>query len=571
MNKKDIIRLLEKIALYLEIKGENNFRVSAYRKAAQALERDVRSLAEIETFSNIKGIGQGTKAVIEEYIQLGESSTLKELEAEVPATLLELLRVPGLGGKRINKLYQELNVVDLETLKNVCENGMLQQLPGFGKKTVENILAALNDLKARPERIAIPIMLELAEKIESQLDHIPSIIRFSRAGSLRRLKETLKDLDYIIATDDRNEVANALINLLDVKEIIAKGETKVSVVIADVYDVSVDFRLVSQAEFATTLHHFTGSKEHNILMRQIAKSRNEKINEYGVEVEETGKILTFNSEEDFFTHFNLPFIPPEIRVGKDELEMEDTLIHLVKQKDILGDLHMHTTWSDGGQSIAEMVEQAILRGYQYIAITDHSKFLQVANGLNEKRILAQITEINRLKDKYPQITILTGTEMDILPNGSLDFGDEILAQLDFVIASIHSSFNQSEDEIMQRLFTALDNPYVKMIAHPTGRIVGGREGYQVNLEQLIKKAVETNTILEINANPHRFDLAPKWAEAAVKEGALLAINTDAHNIKGLSHMDYGVSVAKQGYVPKASVINTWPVEKLLTFLQNNNN
>lgn len=569
MNKKDIIQLLEKIALYLEIKGESNFRVSAYRKAAQAIERDERSLGEIDDFGQIKGIGKGTNAVISEFIETGNSVTLTELESEIPVSLLDLLHIPGLGGKRIAKLYQELNIIDIASLKEACTNASLEQLPGFGKTTVKNILKAINELNQRPERIPAAIMLSLAEKIEAALLEIPSIIRFSRAGSLRRMREMLKDIDFIIATENSRATGEALVNLDGVKEIIAHGDTKVSVVFADVYDISVDFRLVTKSEFATTLHHFTGSKDHNIVMRQIAKSRGEKINEYGVVNEETGKIQTFTSEEEFFAHFDLPFIPPEIREGTDEFIQMKEKQSFISPEDILGDLHLHTTWSDGAGSIEEMVQAAIERGYKYMAITDHSKFLRVANGLYENRLKRQIEEIISIRDKYPDFYIFTGTEMDILPDGSLDFDDEMLSKLDFVIASIHSSFNQTEEQIMHRLYQAMENPFVNLIAHPTGRILGGRAGYAVNVEKLIEKAVETGTALEINANPHRFDLSAKWARIAEEQGAILSINTDAHNIQGLNHMGYGVSVAKRGFIQKDTVINTWSLEKLKAFITKN--
>src|SRR5690625_2924534 len=453
-NKKDIIKLLEEIALYLELKGENPFRISAYRKAAQSLERDERSLAEIDDFSKIKGIGAGTLAIIEEYIENNTSATLETLKSDVPEELIPLLKLPGLGGKRIAKLYKELNVVDSASLKAVCENGELAQLSGFGKKTVENILTALENEHKRPERLPIAMMLPIAERIEAFLTTIPEIIEFSRAGSLRRMRETIKDIDYIITTADINNVREAILSFEGIKEVIAKGDTKVSITVEDVYDVNVDFRLVTDDEFATTLHHFTGSKDHNVAMRQIAKERGEKINEYGVEIEETGEILTFSTEEAFFNHFGLQFIPPEVRENTGEIEAFKNEVDLIDMKDVRGDLHMHTTWSDGAQSIEEMVIHAREIGYEYIAITDHSKFLQVANGLNETRLRRQREEIQKLNETFSDIHIFAGVEMDILPDGRLDFSNEFLKEMDFVIAAIHSSFNQSEDKIMDRLIKA---------------------------------------------------------------------------------------------------------------------
>ncbi|WP_152654796.1 DNA polymerase/3'-5' exonuclease PolX [Oceanobacillus sp. CFH 90083] len=565
MNKKDIIRLLEKIAVYMELKGENPFKISAYRKAAQAIETDDRSLNEIDDFTKMKGIGKGTAQVITEFIKTGHSETLKELEKEVPAGLVPLLDLPGLGGKKLSKLYQELDVVDAETLKEACLSGKAEALPGFGKKSVEKIVAAIEEAGKRPERISIAMMLPIAEKVEAYLDNISGIIRYSRAGSIRRMRETVKDLDFIIATDNPGEVKEALIKFPSIKNVIANGETKVSITLEEVYDINVDFRLVTNGEFASTLHHFTGSKDHNVAMRQLAKSRGEKISEYGVEVEETGETLQFETEESFFHHFGLHFIPPEVRENTGEVEIFKDNQELIQLSDIRGDLHMHTTWSDGAQSLDEMVEKVKSMGYSYMAITDHSKYLRVANGLNEERLRKQREEIKVLNEKYSDFHIFSGVEMDILPDGSLDFDDDFLKEMDFVIGAIHSSFQQSEQDIMRRLNNALDNPYVSIIAHPTGRLIGRRDGYKVNVEQLIKKAKETNTALEINANPNRLDLSHEWAKKAQEAGVKLVIDTDAHNYHMLKHMQYGVATARKGWIKPSTVINTWSKEELITF------
>ncbi|GGH72901.1 DNA polymerase/3'-5' exonuclease PolX [Compostibacillus humi] len=567
VNKKDVIRLLEKIAVYLELKGENPFKIAAYRRAAQALERDVRSLQEIDDFTGIKGIGKGTGEVITEYVESGQSSLLKQLEEEIPPGLVSLLNVPGLGGKKLAKLYQELHVTNAQTLKEACESGKVEQLPGFGKKTAEKILQALKEAGNRPERLPVASVLPLAENLESALSQMEYVEQYSRAGSLRRMEEFVKDLDFLIATSRPEKVKEELLSLPNIKEVIAKGDTKVSVTMEDVYNVNVDFRLVSPDAFATALHHFTGSKEHNVRMRQLAKERGEKISEYGVEVEETGEVRTFSSEKEFFRHFGLHFIPPEVRVDKGEVEAFKEDISLISAKDIKGDLHMHTTWSDGAQSLEEMVLKCRDKGYQYMAITDHSKFLRVAGGLDETRLRKQREEIALLNEKYKDIHIFSGVEMDILPDGRLDFADDFLQELDFVIASIHSGFQQSEDQIMKRLFNAMENPYVTIIAHPTGRLIGRRNGYAVNLEKVIQKAKETNTVLEINANPNRLDLAADWAKLAQSEGVFLAINTDAHSFHMLKHMEYGVKTARKGWIKKETVINTWDAEKLQRFFQ----
>ncbi|HEY9578126.1 MAG TPA: DNA polymerase/3'-5' exonuclease PolX, partial [Pseudobacillus sp.] len=395
-NKKDIIRLLEKIAIYMELKGENPFKVSAFRKAAAALETDDRSLAEIDDMTKISGIGKGTGAVIEEYLETGESAVLKELQDEVPSGLVPLLQLPGLGGKKIAKLYKELNVKNIADLQEVCELKKVRELPGFGAKTEEKILVAIQEAGKRPERLPITYMLPLAESIESRLAEMKGIQRFSRAGSLRRLRETIKDLDFIIAAEDAATVKEQLLTLPGIKEVIAAGDTKVSVVITGEWDVSVDFRIVTAEEFASTLHHFTGSKDHNVRMRQLAKERGEKISEYGVESVETGEVMTFQTEEEFYHHFNLPWIPPEIREDGTEVEDFPEFGRLINLSDIKGDVHMHTTWSDGAYSLEEMVEACRAKGYEYMAITDHSRYLKVANGLSVERLLKQNEEIRQL-------------------------------------------------------------------------------------------------------------------------------------------------------------------------------
>ncbi|WP_413382340.1 DNA polymerase/3'-5' exonuclease PolX [Alkalihalobacillus sp. 1P02AB] len=569
MNKKDVIKILEKIAIYLEIKGENPFKISAYRKAAQALETDERSLNEIDKPEELKGIGKGTAEVITELKETGISSLLEELMEAVPSGLIPLLKIQGLGGKKIGKLYQELGVVDVETLKKACEEKQVQKLAGFAKKTEEKILQAIQEASTRPERLAVPHVLPVAEKILKQLETFQYVERFSQAGSLRRLKETVKDLDFIIATSEPDKVREQLLQLENISKVIANGDTKVSIEVDGEYPISVDFRLVKNEEFPTTLHHFTGSKDHNVALRQLAKSRNEKISEYGVENTETGELKTFETEEAFFAHFDLPFIPPEARENHGEIEHFKENARFLQLKDIKADLHMHTTSSDGAHTLEEMVEAVRQKGYQYMAITDHSKFLRVANGLSVERLLKQHEEIRKLNEKYDDFEIFTGIEMDILPDGTLDYDDDILKNIDFVIASIHSSFQQSEETIMERLKNALYNPHVDMIAHPTGRVLGRRDGYQVDVLQLIELAKETNTALELNANPLRLDLASHWVRKAHELGVPIAINTDAHHIDMLDDMKYGVGVAVKGMANVDLIVNTWSVEKFKQFIKRN--
>jgi DNA polymerase (family X) len=566
MNKKEIIKTLELIAFYLEIKGENPFKISAYRKAAAALEADLRSIADIDDVAKIKGIGKGTAGVIKELLETGTSPVLEDLKEAIPSGLLMLKKLPGLGGKKIAKLYQELGIVDVETLQAACEKGEVQKLAGFGAKTEEKILEGVKELGTRPERLPLAYVIPIAQEIEEQLHSFTEIIKFSRAGSLRRMSETVKDLDFIISTDQPAIIKDKLLSLPRISKVIAAGDTKVSVQLAYDYEISVDFRIVKEEEFVTTLHHFTGSKEHNVKLRQIAKQRGEKISEYGVENIETGEVLTFESEEAFFKHFDLPFIPPAARETGNETDDLLEVNNLIELNDINGDLHMHSTWSDGANSIEEMVQNARKKGYSYIAITDHSQFLKVANGLTVEQLLEQNKEIKRLNEKYDDILILAGIEMDILPDGSLDYEDEILEQLDFVIASIHSAFSQDEETIMMRLENALRNPHVDLIAHPTGRIIGRRDGYAANVEKLITLAKETNTALELNANPNRLDLAANWLRKAQDEGVTIAINTDAHHLDMLNDMTVGVSYAKKAYLKKETVLNTWSKEQVLTYI-----
>lgn len=570
MNKKDVIKLLETIAIYMELKGENPFKVSAFRKAAIAIEQDERTLEEIEDITALPGVGKGTAAVIDEYIQTGESKVLEELKGDVPQGLIPLLKLPGLGGKKISKLYKELQITNIEELKKACLEHRIRGLAGFGEKTEKKILSAIEEVGSRPERLPIAFMLPIAVEIENMLSAMSDVVQYSRAGSLRRARETIKDLDFIIATNNPSSVREQLLQFERVKDVIASGDTKVSLQLSYEYEVSVDFRLVEPKEFATTLHHFTGSKEHNVKMRQLAKERGLKISEYGVEDLETGEVKTFDTEEQFYQFFGLNFIPPEVRETGSEVDSFQSPVKLLDIKDIKGDLHMHSTWSDGAHSIEQMAERCRAKGYSYMAITDHSKYLRVANGLTVEQLKRQREEIKRLNDKYDDFTILSGVEMDILPDGTLDYDDDLLEEMDLVIASIHSSFSQPRETIMNRLRTALESFHVDIIAHPTGRILGRREGYDVDVEMLIQLAKETNTALELNANPNRLDLSSHYIQLAQEAGVKIVINTDAHHMAQLEYMGIGVSAARKGWVRKESVLNCLEIGDLKEFLNRNN-
>lgn len=552
----------------MELQAENPFKVSAFRKAAAALEADERSLSEIDDITAIKGIGKGTAAVITELMEIGESTVLKELEAIVPKGLVPLMKLPGLGGKKLAKLYQELNIVDAATLKAACEAGQVRGLAGFAAKTEEKILKELETFGSRAERLPIwqlePVVLEINELLAS----LPEVELFSVAGSFRRVAETSKDVDFIIATKEYEVVREAILTRLAILETVAAGDTKVSVILDREEPVSVDFRLVTREEFATALHHFTGSKDHNVRMRQLAKSMGKKISEYGVE-QEDGTVVTFESEEAFFAHFNLPFIPPTVRESGKELDRLDELSELVKLEDIVADLHMHTTWSDGAHSVSEMGQALMDNGYSHAVITDHSQYLKVANGLTPERLEQQKLDIYAFNEANPNFRLYRGTEMDILPDGTLDFGDDVLKELDFVIASIHSSFTQSQDKIMARLKTAVENPYVHMIAHPTGRIVGQRGGYDPDVPLLIEWAAAHGKILELNANPYRLDLSIEYLTLAMEKNVPIAINTDAHAIDQLRFMDIGVKYAQKAWLKKDLIVNTWSKDKFEAFISKN--
>ncbi|MGI2315265.1 DNA polymerase/3'-5' exonuclease PolX, partial [Staphylococcus cohnii] len=438
MTKKEIIQLLEKIAVYMEIKGENTFKISAYRKAAQSLEIDERPLDQIEDVTELKGIGKGVGDVINEYRETGNSTTLATLQEEVPEGLIPLLKIQGLGSKKIAKLYKALNIDGKEALQKACEEGKVSELSGFAKKTEKNILEAVKALGAKKERYPIDQMRGLNIEISDYLSSIETVEKYEVAGSFRRFKEMSKDLDYIISTNQPLEVQKALLKIPNKVKEVAVGATKVSLELTyDDETIGVDFRLIEPSAFYHTLQHFTGSKDHNIRIRQLAKENNEKVSEYGIE-KENGALIQYSSEQEIYNHFGVNWIEPALR--EDGSEFDKDLTDIININDINGDIHMHTTYSDGAFSIEDMIEANIAKGYQFMVITDHSQSLKVANGLSVERLLRQNEEIKALNEKYDEIDIYSGIEMDILPDGRLDYDDEILAQLDYVIAAIHQSF-----------------------------------------------------------------------------------------------------------------------------------
>ncbi|WP_414042792.1 DNA polymerase/3'-5' exonuclease PolX [Macrococcus sp. EM39E] len=553
LNKKDYIKQLETIATYLELSGENPFKISAYRKAAANIETYQGDIYALENFTEIKGVGKGVAEVLEDLKINGESSLLRTLKETTPPGLVQMLKIRNLGAKKIVKINNALGIEDIEALKQACIDNKVSELPGFGKKSEENILKGIEEMLTMTEKLSIYQMHQFTTMIDDYLLQSQDIQQFNATGSFRRKNEFSGDIDYIIETTARQAVAEFISNAPFIKEVELHGNEKITVQVErDDLITTADFRFTDNAGYAHMLQHFTGSKDHNIRIRQLAKDNNEKINEYGI-TKADGTLIQYQSEKEIYEHFNVNFIPPEMRVDGSEFEITNQS-DIITIDDIKGDIHMHTTYSDGAHSIEELIDRAIEKGYEYIAITDHSKSLFVANGLSEERLLEQNALIKSLNKQYNEIDIYSGIEMDILGDGSMDYSDDILKELDYVIGAIHQSLTQSEEDIMKRLINACHNPYVRHIAHPTGRLIGKRQGYAVNIEQLMDVAKETNTILEINAHPMRLDLS---ADILRQYPELqLTINTDAHAINQLDLMPYGVGTAIKGRVTKKQVINT---------------
>lgn len=481
-------------------------------------------------------------------------------------SLLELLSIPGVGPKKAKLFYEKLGIKDIKELEEAAKKGMLAGLPGVGTKTEEKILKGISLWRKSRERRSLGRILPLAQEIIARLSESPHVKKISAAGSLRRMKDTVKDLDILVVSTEPMDIMERFVSLPLVMEVLGMGPTKSSILTKDAFQ--IDLRVVPEESFGAALQYFTGSKNHNIHLRQIALKKGLKVSEYGVFKENDEKIAGY-TEEEVYNVLGLPWIPPELREDRGEIEaaFEGRLPKLVELSDIKGDLHIHSKWSDGVHTIEEIVQKAVERGYEYIAITDHSKTLSVARGLDEERLLKQIEEIKKLQERYPKIKILAGVEVDILQDGTLDLPDEILSRLDIVIASVHSAFNMPQEEMTRRICKALSNPYVDILGHPTGRLIEERDGYQVDIMAIIQKAKEENVGLEINAYPQRLDLNDINAKIAKEMGVKLVINTDAHAWGQLEFMLFGVATARRGWLEKEDVINTWDFEKLLNWLR----
>ena len=569
MKNQEIVRIFNDIADLLEIKGENPFRIRAYRRAAlniESLSTDIASTRKDELMK-IPGIGQDLAGKILEYIQTGKMQAYEDLKKEVPEGLSGLLSVPSLGPKTAKLLFEKLQVKDLDDLARLAREHKLIGLPGIKEKTEENIIKGIEMLKRGMERQPLGKVLPIAKDIVGYLETHATVDQIKIAGSIRRWKDTVKDIDILATSRDPKAVMNAFVHLPSVQDILMHGPTKSSVIIHE--GLQVDLRVVEEDSFGAALAYFTGSKAHNIRLREMAVKAGLKINEYGIFREKDDKKLGGKREEDVYRILGLPFIAPELRedLGEIEAAIEGRLPRLIDSSDIRGDLHVHTRRSDGSHDFDELIREAKKRGYEYIAITDHSKGLGIARGLSEERLLEEKAEIEALNKKLKGFKLLAGVEVDIRSDGRMDFTDEILRQMDIVVASIHSGFRQSREQLTRRLTSAMRNPCVSIIAHPTGRLIGERDPYDVDMHEVLKVAKETGTAIEINAYPLRLDLNDAYAKMAKEMGVRLVISTDTHITNQFDFMEYGVAIARRGWLEKRDVLNTMDYHSLLKALK----
>lgn len=565
MRNSDVASLLYDISELLEIKGENPFKIRAYTKAARAIEgmvEDIEKVAAEKRLKEIPGVGESIAEKIGEYLTSGKIEFYEELLKTVPRELQELLKIPGIGPKTVQFLYSELGIKSTDELEKAARHHMLRRLKGFGATKEENIIKAIERYRQRSTRIPLGTALPLVKEIVDELKKSGVLENIEPAGSLRRRKETVGDIDILAAAKDAPAAIEAFVRLHMVKDILGKGSTKATIVTREA--IQVDLRIIETRSFGTALQYFTGSKEHNVKLRELARQKGLKLSEYDLEEISKGRKVYCESDDDVYRKLGLAPIPPEIREDTGEIEaaLESRLPKLVELKDIKGDFHTHTNWSEGANTLEEMVEAARKLGYEYIAVTDHSKALGVAHGLSDERMLKQIEEIRKLNDKLEDFHVFTGTEVDIKADASIDFPDSVLKQCDVVVAALHTGQRQTMREITGRLITAMENENVDVIAHPTGRIIGEREPYDVDIDALIEAAASTGTALEINAYPGRLDLNDVNARKAKSKGVKLTIGTDAHNTGHLGLMEFGVNVARRGWLEKEDLINTRRVKEV---------
>jgi DNA polymerase (family 10) len=559
----DVAEIFNKVADLLEILDENPFRVRAYRNAARVMGGLSQSVAamveERKDLTELPGIGKDLAGKIGEIVKTGYLSQLQDLEDRIPPQLIRLMKIPGLGPKRVKTLYDQLNITSLEDLKKSAEEGEIRKLKGFGEKTEAAILAEMGREK-KEERIKLNVAEEVANAVVSHLKKVEGVSEVIVAGSFRRKKETVADLDILATCKKGSRVMDAFVEYGNVDKVVAKGETRSTMVLRS--GIQMDLRVVPEASYGAALHYFTGSKAHNIAVRTLGVKKGLKINEYGVF--KGAKGIAGKREEEVFDRVGLPFIEPELREGQGEIEaaQQGKLPKLITLKDIRGDLHVHTKETDGRHTLEQMVEAARDRGYQYVAITDHSKRLSMTHGFDAKRLAKRNEEIDRLNGKLKGFSVLKSIEVDILEDGSLDLPDSILKELDLTVCSIHSKFNLPRKEQMERILRAMDNPYFNILAHPSGRLINERQPYEVDMEGLIKAAKERGCLMEVNAHPDRLDLADIHCKLAKDTGVKLVISTDAHSVNDYDLMRFGVWQARRGWLEKEDVLNTRNVDEL---------
>jgi DNA polymerase (family 10) len=577
MDKKAIAAILEEMGTLLELQGANPFKSRAFHNASRAVDQITDDLAELirtGALTEIKGIGKSISAIITDLATVGESKEYTDLRKSFPESLLQMLKIEGLGPKRIKILFETLGIKDLDALEKAAKNDALSEVPGFGKKSQENILRGIEAVRSRGERVLLPVAHQAAEEILSSLKKNAAVRTGEIAGSLRRRRETIGDIDLVLsaAEKDRSRLMDTFVALPQVDTIIARGETKSSVRLKA--GIQCDLRIVSPGEYPFALNYFTGSKDHNVELRGRARKRGLSLNEYGFSkldsVETRGKtkrVVRCRGEEDIYAALDLAYIPPELRENMGEIERaeKDALPNLVEEGDIRGTFHCHSTYSDGLGTLEQMAEAAAKLGWEYLGIADHSKAAAYARGLTKADVKRQFREIDAVNARST-VHLLKGTECDILPNGDLDFDDALLAEFDFVVASVHSNFKMPEEAMTRRIIKALTNKHVTMLGHPTGRLLLAREPYAVDMIKVIDAAAEHGKIIEINAYPNRLDLDWRLCKYAKERGVMIAINPDAHRMDELRYVYLGVSVARKGWLEKKDILNTRPLPGVLAYL-----
>lgn len=558
VHNADIAKVFEEIADLLEIQGENPFRIRAYRNASRLIEGLGVSISEMieknEDLTELPGIGKDLAGKINEIVATGTCEALEKLRKQLPPTLTTLLRIPGLGPKRVQTLYRELDIGTPEQLYAAAHEGKISALPHFGEKIETTILQAMEKHVEKEARFKLATAAQYAEPLKSYLETIPGVNRVVIAGSYRRAKETVGDIDVLVTARRGSPVMDRFTEYDEVEQILSKGPTRSTVKLR--CGLQVDLRFVPQASFGAALHYFTGSKAHNIAIRRLGQQKRLKINEYGVF--RGTKRITGETEESVFRSVDLPFIPPEMRENRGEIEAARAgkLPRLVEVGDIRGDLHVHTNTTDGHNTLKEMVEAAAMRGYEYVAITEHSRRVTVAKGLDPQRLRKQIDEIDRLNEKRLGITVLKGIEVDILEDGKLDLPDSVLSELDLVVCAVHSKFDLPKGRQTERVLRAMDNRYFTILAHPTGRLIQERGPLELDMLKVIRKARERGCFLELNAHPERLDLLDVYCQMARDEGVAIAVSTDAHSTRDYDYMKYGIGQARRGWLEAKDVLNT---------------